>query len=427
MRQAHSADQTLRKSTIGGVIGNVLEWYDFAVFGYFAPVIGAQFFPSEDLLASTLKAFGVFAVGYLMRPLGGLLFGHIGDRLGRKKALELSVLMMAIPTTLLGLLPTHAQIGAAAPLLVVTLRLVQGLSVGGEYVGSISYMTEIGPAHRRGLWGSLTSCTVNGGILLGSAVATLVHSFLDAAELEQWGWRIPFLLGILLGLFGLWLRHGLVETELFERMKRMGRIERSPILEAFRSGGGSIFRLIPLLMLFGGGFYALFVWWPTYLTKFVTPPVPHALLANTLSILVLSGFTPLAGLLSDMLGRRSVLISAMIVIGVSAYPLTAWTDHGSFPQALISQIIFAVGMAGCLGPMAATMAEMFPTRHRYTSIAIAYNITVGVVGGTAPLLCTWLTSCTGDLAAPAYYVIVLALISLAAALGMKPTSGGALE
>lgn len=421
-----SRQAQLRRNTVGGIAGNILEWYDFAVFGYLAPVIGAQFFPTDDRLASTLNAFGVFAVGYLMRPLGGILFGHFGDRFGRKRALVLSVMLMAIPTVMLGLLPTYAQWGVSATVLLVVLRLLQGLAVGGEYVGSISFITEIAPSNRRGLWGSLTSCSVNCGLMLGSSIAAAAHYLLESEDLAAWGWRIPFLLGIVVGLFGVWLRAGLVETEEFERVKVDGDIRKHPLLDAIRSSPGSVVRLLGLLMLFGGGYYALFVWWPTYLTDIVDPPIPHAFLVNTLAIVILTFFTPLAGLVSDLVGRRTVLVASTLCVLFVTYPLTAWTDHGSFLPALISQMIFAVIMSAILGPMAATMAEMFPTRNRYSGVAFAYNITVGVVGGTAPLVCTWITSRANDLAAPAFYLMFLACISLTAALGLRPSEGDSL-
>ncbi len=427
MNEVSAAPQHLGRSTFGAVVGNILEWYDFAVFGYFAPIIGAQFFPSEDPIASTLKAFGVFAAGYLMRPVGGVLFGHFGDKLGRKRALEVSVLLMAIPTTLLGFLPTHAQIGSTAALLLVVLRLVQGLSVGGEYVGSIAFITEIAPPRRRGLWGSLTTCGAIGGIMLGSAVATIAHYFLDAQALAAWGWRVPFYFGIVVGIFGLWLRTGLKETEQFQKLKDSGEIQRQPLLDALTTYRAEMVRLLALLMILSGGFYALFVWWPTYLTKMVHPPISHAFLVNTIAMIVLMGLTPLAALLSDVVGRRGVMVSGMLGVALIAYPLTVWTDHGTFTAALMSQIIFAVFMAGASGPLPAAMAEMFPTRNRYSAVAFSYNLTVGWVGGTAPLVCTWATTRTGDIAAPAYYLIVLSIVSTIAALGMRSKLGEHLE
>ena len=410
---------SFKRNAIGGVVGNALEWYDFALFGYFAPVIGTLFFPSDDATASTIKAFGVFAAGYLMRPLGGIIFGHLGDRLGRKRALEVSVIMMALPTTAIGLLPTHATVGIAAPVLLILLRLVQGVSVGGEFVGSVSFVTEIAPPERRGFLGSLALTSSNTGIMLGSAVATVAHGLLGEATLNAWAWRIPFLLGMVIGLFGLWLRTGLTETPPFEQIRQAGKIHRNPVMDVVRTMPGSVVRLAVVLFFFAGGFYALFVWWPVYLTKMLKPPVPHALLVNTIAICVLIALEPVAGWLSDIIGHKKVLAAGLLTMALAAYPLTVWTDVAQFSAALTAQVLFAIIVCAANAPIGAVMAEMFPTQNRYSGIAISYNVTLGLVGGTAPLVCTWLTSTTGDMSAPAYYLIAMAGLSLAAVLGVR--------
>lgn len=414
----------LGRNILGGVVGNILEWYDFALFGYFAPVLGALFFPSQDHLASTVKAFGIFAGGYLMRPLGAVLFGHIGDRLGRKRALQISVIMMAIPTTLMSVLPTHAQIGMLAPVLLVVLRLIQGVSVGGELVGSVAYLTEIAPPARRGFLGSLSCCSVDGGIMLGSAMAAGAYGVLGHDAVQSWGWRLPFLLGIVVGLCGLWFRKGLAESDYFERVKEAGKIEEHPVVSVIRSMPLRIVQLVALLSIFGGGFYAFFVWWPLYLTKFVSPAVPHALLVNTIAMLVLVVLYPVAGWLSDRVGRKRTMIFFLTVLLLATYPLVLWTDYGLFWGALFCQIIFAALMAGLSAPMPALMAEMFPTHKRYSGIGMAYNMSLGVIGGTAPLICTWLASIKGHVALPALYLMVLTAVSLAALLTIRIKQGG---
>ena len=425
MEQENRNSIHLRKNTIGGVIGNILEWYDFAVFGYFASVIGAQFFPSEDKLASLLSAFGVFAAGYMMRPLGGIVFGFIGDRLGRKKALQISVIMMALPTVLLGFLPTYARIGVAASALLVLLRLVQGVSVGGELIGSISFITEIAPHNRRGLYGSWTLFSAIGGVMLGSLVATLVHSVLDASAIHNWGWRIPFLAGFLVAGFGIWMRKGMIETEAFEKQRETGNIAKNPVLLAMKSHPAKILHIMALVVFMGGGFYMLFVWWPTYLTKIIPEPVPHALVVNTISMLVLMALIPVMGFLSDIWGRRNILLIALGALIVFSYPLFILSDHGSFAGALVCQIIFAVLLSGIQGAIPATMVEMFPTMTRFSGIAIGYNISLAVFGGTAPLISTWLIAKTGhNIAAPAYYLIFMALVSFVAALFVQSNKEG---
>jgi len=417
----------LKRNIFGGVVGNVLEWYDFAVFGFFAPIIGSQFFPSDNPMAALIKTFGVFAAGYLMRPIGGIIFGHFGDKLGRKRALQLSVMIMAIPTTLIAFLPTHAQIGLAAPILLVLIRLIQGVSVGGELVGSISFITEIAPKNRRGFFGSFAVCSAVGGILLGSAVATIAHGLFDAEFLKNWGWRIPFMLGFAIGGFGLWMRKGMVETPQFEKVKEAGAIGRSPVIEAVKSVPGRIFHVVAMLVMYAGGFYMLFVWWPTYLTTIVVPPIPHALMVNTISMVVLMILIPAMGYLSDIIGRKIVIAAAFFGTAILAYPLVIWTDHGVFSSALISQLIFAVLIAGALGPMAATLVELFPTRIRFSGIGVSYNIALAIFGGTAPLVSTWLVSRSGDIESPAYYLIAMSIISLIATLTLRKKLGGDLE
>lgn len=411
----------LVRDTVAGACGNILEWYDFAVFGYFAPLIGAHFFPSEDKLASLISAFGAFAAGYLMRPLGGMFFGHIGDRLGRKKALQLSVAMMALPTTMLGLLPGYDSIGIWAAVLLVLLRMVQGLSVGGELIGSISFITENAPAAKRGFFGSLTLFSAVAGVMLGSAVAALLHWVLAPAALGDWGWRLPFLAGILIGGFAFWMREGLGESPEFAATQDRGEVVKNPVSHVLRHMPGSILKVAGLVTAMSGGFYLLFVWWPTYLTNMVQPAVSHAFTVNTLCMIVFMALIPAAGWLSDRWSRRGVVVWSALGLACAAWPLLAWVDHGQVGGALGAGLIFAVLVAGLEGPVPAAMVDAFPPQARFSGIAIGYNLTLGLVGGTAPLVATWLIKSTGDLASPAYYLIALSLLTMAAGLSLERT------
>src|SRR5581483_12013028 len=231
----HAPQTSLTRTVIAGAVGNALEWYDFGLFGYFAPIIARQFMPAENRLASLLGAFGVLATGFLMRPLGGLVFGYVGDRLGRKRALEWSVALMAGSTALLGLLPTHASIGLAAPILLTLIRMLQGLSVGGEYIGSMSFLVEHAPPGRRAFLGSWSAFSVCLGTLLGSGAAALCSGLLSPAQLADWGWRVPFLAGLLLGGAGFWLRLGVAESPSFLTMQKAGQLARNPLTEAVRN------------------------------------------------------------------------------------------------------------------------------------------------------------------------------------------------
>ncbi len=409
----------LKQAIIGGVVGNVLEWYDFAVFGFFAPVIATQFFPNQSPLVSLLCTYGVFAGSYFIRPFGGVLFGHIGDRHGRKKALMLSVMLMAIPTGLIGLLPTHAQVGILAPVLLVLLRLAQGLSVGGELIGSISYITEIAPPQHRGFFGSWAFCGQTGGIMLGSLAATLAHNSLSPADLDAWGWRLPFIVGVGIGALGLWMRTSLHETPEFEQLKKSGQISENPFAEVIATMPWRLLQLGALVVLSGGGFYLLFVWWPTFLAKFLVPPIPNALLINTLSMALLMVLIPIAGALSDKVGRRPLHIFGAAGVVILAYPLFLLVGHATVAAAITAQLIFTVLIAIFMGPVPATMVELFPPSTRYMGTALGYNISLCIFGGTAPLAATWLLATTGTIKAPAYYLTAMACISLVASISLN--------
>lgn len=410
--------KSVNKNLVGGIVGNVLEWYDFAVFGFFAPIIGEKFFPSNDPLDSLLCAFGVFAGGYLARPLGGIFFGHIGDQLGRKKALQLSVMMMAVPTFLIGILPTHAQIGILAPILLILLRMAQGLSVGGELIGSIAFVAETMPAEKRGFFSSWTFASCYFGIMLGSLSAVWLNGALEPDAMSTWGWRLPFLVGLLIGLAGLWMRNELSETPVFEEMKTAGSIGHNPLAEAVQLIPGLIFHASVLVILVGGGFYLLFIWWPTFLSRYLHPNVPYAMTLNTFSMLLLIGVIPLAGYFSDKWGRKPFLVLGAAGMMLVSWPLFILVVHGSFFSILFAQLCFTVLMGIFLGPIPASIVEMFPARLRYSAIGLSYNISLCIFGGSAPLIATWLVKHYQSVSAPALYLVFLSALSLLAALNL---------
>jgi MFS transporter, MHS family, proline/betaine transporter len=407
------------RTVAAGVVGNVLEWYDFALYGFFAPTIGRSFFPSESRVASLLATYGVFALAFAMRPLGGLIFGHIGDRIGRKKALELSVLLMAVPTTLLGLLPTYHDIGVAAPILLTLIRALQGISVGGEFIGSISFLGEHASARRRGLLGSWTSCSATAGTLLGSVVAAMVNASLP----HQWGWRVPFCCGIVVGLAGLWLRRDISESPDFVKAAREGVLARSPALEALRHDRGAVLQTFGLGILMSVGFYMPFVWLPTWLGHLREPPLPGALTSNAITLAALAALLPIGGWLSDRMGRRRTLCFGAIAHLVIAVPLFTILEHGAYASALAAQVGLAVAAAIYFGPCPAAFVELFPTRTRYSGVAMGYNAAQALCGGTAPLIATWLVHATGTVQSAAIYLMAAAAASLAAALGMIDRAG----
>ena len=409
------------RSQTAGAIGSVLEWYDFAIFGFLAPFMGPLFFPDADPVVALIQTYGIFAAGYLMRPLGGVLFGYIADRLGRTRALRWSIAMMAAPTVLVGLLPTYENVGAAAAAMLIGLRLIQGVSVGGELTTSITFLVEAAPAHRRGLHGSWALFGAVGGILLGSAVVAGIESLISASAMQDYGWRIPFVMSIVIFLFGRWLRRALADQPV-----TAAHSDKAPLRVVLTGHLAGVLHLMSCMLLYCGGFYTLFVWMPTYQSKVIPNPVSHAMDINTLAMIALVILLPIGGLLGDRLGFRRVLLGGIALTGIAVYPLFLWIDTGSFVGALVSGLVFAVAISWVQGPMPALLAETFPREIRNTGVGVAYNLAMGLFGGTAPMVCTWLIDVSGDVAAPAYYLLALAIISAIALATFRPRGATAL-
>ena len=398
-----------------GAIGNILEWYDFAVYGFFATVIGRVFFPKEDPIAQLLFTFGIFAIGYLMRPLGGMLIGHIGDRFGRKEALSISVAVMAIPTFIVGILPGYEAIGLAAPILLTLCRMLQGLSVGGEYTTSIVFMVENAPKNRRGTAGALACCGATLGILLGSATGAALAAVMSPESLDAWGWRIPFLFGLVIGFVGLVLRRNLeVKDEAVGEQKQ-------PLKEVFQSHRLLIAKLAGLTVFTAVSFYLIFVYLVSWLQLIDKMGQEVSLQINTISMVALIPITLAGGALSDRIGRKPLVMGAIAATILLAYPLFNGMYHQSQVIVQLCQLSFALLVGLCLGIFPAFMAEAAPAHIRSTSLALGYNLTMGIVGGLTPLTATWLVSQTHDSVSPAFMVIAAALISFVTLLFMKET------
>ena len=403
------------KTVAAGMIGNLLEWYDFAIYGYFAAAIGRHFFPHQDPVAQLLSAFGVFAVGYLMRPVGGALIGHIGDRFGRRAALTFSVVAMAIPTFLIGLLPGYATIGLAAPVALTLLRMVQGLSVGGEYTSSMVFLVEHAPERRRGLMGALASCGATAGILLGSAVGAGFAATMSSAALEAWGWRIPFLLGLVVGIAGYLLRRHVQETLPTERP------QRAPIVETLRDHWRVVLGIAGLSAFFAAGFYVTFVYLVSWLQTADGIAPARALEINSFSMAVVLPITIAAGWLSDRTGRKPFLLLATILGFVAALPLWWMMHHPSAELAQLGQLGLVLIVGLFVGALPAAMVECAPPSVRCTAVALGYNVTLGVIGGLTPLVAAWLVERTGDELAPAFLIMATAVISFLVILRMPET------
>lgn len=410
------------RSLIAGFSGNVLEWYDFTVYGFFATVIGAQFFPDEDKVVQLISAFGIFAAGYLMRPIGGVIFGNIGDKQGRKKALLISVLMMAIPTTLIGFLPTYEKIGWVSALLLVVLRLLQGLSVGGEFTGSISFLVEKAPQNKRGFFGSWSTFGVFGGMLLGSGLASIITGILTADELHDYGWRIPFFFGAVIGVVGLYLRKDMGEDAHVEKFKEEKNKGKSPLSEFWKSYKMPAIKIMLLSWSFGVSVYLIFIFLPSYLHTFHNVKLDDALSAHTITLVFLMLIIPLFGHLTDRFGRKLILFLALIGFTVFSYPLFRLMFENTFTAILSSMLVFAVLEAMFQAVMPALMTESFPAKVRYTGLSVSYNFSMAIFGGTTPLICTWLVKqFDGNVWMPVYYLIFTCLIGIIVALTIPET------
>jgi MHS family proline/betaine transporter-like MFS transporter len=397
-----------------GMIGNLLEWYDFGIYGYFAPSIGRVFFPTNDAVAQVLAAFGVFAVGYLMRPLGGALIGHIGDRYGRRAALIFSITTMAAPTFLVGLLPGYDILGLLAPVLLTLLRALQGLSVGGEWPTSFIFMIEQGPSNRRGLLGAVTSSGGLLGILTGSGLGALLTDMLPQAELDAWGWRLPFLFGLVAGITGLVLRRGIREVQ------QPGEgPATSPLLETLRDHGWLVARLAGVAAFSAVGFYLMFLYVVDWLQTVDGEPPARALTINTASMVAMIPVELLAGWLSDRLGRRPVMLGALSLAFMAALPLFWLMHHPSTIDVLVGQLGFVVLIGTILATQPALMVEVTPPDLRCTTIALGYNISVGVMGGLTPLAAAWLVHRTDMDLSPALMLMAAAALSFVAVLSLR--------
>ncbi|MCB2218587.1 MAG: MFS transporter [Desulfobulbaceae bacterium] len=407
---------------MAGFIGNVVEWYDFALYGYMAGILSTLFFPGEDTLASLIATYGVFAAGFLMRPIGSGLFGWLGDTIGRTRTMFISVIMMALPTVLLGCLPTYATAGLWAPSLLVAIRLIQGLSVGGEFSSSVAYLVETAPDGKRGFAGSWANTGSIFGMLLGAGIAAATTSLLPEAAVHDWGWRIPFVFGGVIGGISIVLRRNLPESEHFKRHHR-DRCQTSPLLQAFTTDRLKMIKAILFASAYGVVFYLPLVYLPEWLHSQTAMPRQTALQINTAATAVLLALVPFTGVISDRLLRRTHFIGgAMLVMAVISYPSFAWLAGDGWLGAIVVQFVLMVLLAVPLGAAPAMFVELFPARDRLSGYSVAYNLGLGVVGGVTPMCATWLIKASGMSAAPAGLLTAAAALACVTVLWIRDGS-----
>ncbi|AZL15362.1 MFS transporter [Rickettsiales endosymbiont of Stachyamoeba lipophora] len=403
----------MKKVLAAGMVGNALEWYDFALYGHFVFIISQLFFPSDNHLVSLVMTFGGFAAGFIMRPLGAVVFGHIGDQFGRRTALAAAILTMAIPTACIGLLPTYHEIGIAAPICLIIIRLLQGLSLGGEFSGSIAFIVEHAPNNRRGLAGSAAMFSMNVGILLGSLAAAICNNTFTTEALYSWGWRIPFIIGLAIGLVGLYVRSGLHESPKYEQAKKLGHISKTPTRELFKGYRHELFSGIVVYLTVTIPFFTFVMFMNTYMSKIVGKSPAEASLINTISMIIATSFIPVFGYLSDIFGRKVITRLGAGLFILLTYPLFIMLNQPGFLLPLIGQTIFGILVSLYMSPVPAILVELFPTSVRYSGVALSYNISAAGFGGTAPMVATFLINHTGNNYAIAFYIIFFAMISFA--------------
>ncbi|MEU4223797.1 MFS transporter [Nonomuraea sp. NPDC026600] len=411
--------KTARKVTLAGCVGIFAELYDNGIFGFMAGTLGTVFFP--DSANAIQLVFLGYAVSFFFRPLGGIICGHLGDRIGRQRMLVFVILLISVATAAIGVLPTYASVGIAAPALLILMRVMQGFSVGGEASGAMSFLAEHAPEGKRGLYTSYAQIASFLSLLTGTLIAAALTSGLGPDRMEAYGWRIPFLLAIPLGLTGIYIRKRISDTPNFTRLQESGGLAKNPLKEAFASAEHRRAMLLALFipLMNGSGYYVLFSYMPTFMNTQLHFSKVQALLVTATSLVAICIAIPYMGRLSDRVGRKRVLAGAAIAMAIAGIPCYLLIGTGSVPLAILGACIMAIIFAGHTGVIHILLVELFPTRVRYSAYGLGYNVSAALFGGTAPLLMTFLIAKTGNTGMPAFYAVLTALGTLIAVSRVK--------
>lgn len=420
----------LKKAITAAALGNAMEWFDFGVYGFVAYALGKVFFPTASPGIQTIAALATFSVPFLVRPIGGLFFGVMGDRFGRQKVLSLTIIIMAASTFCIGLIPSYNSIGIWAPVLLLLCKLAQGFSVGGEYTGAAIYVAEYAPDRRRGFLGSWLDFGSIAGFLLGAGLVVFLNAMIEDQAFLDWGWRIPFFLAAPLGLIGFYMRHAAEETPAFtqqlEQMEKEDRdaIENRPMVpfkEIFQQHWRALCVCIGMVLVTNITYYMLLTYMPTYLSQSLNYPEDRGVLIIIVVMIGMLFVQPLVGFLSDRFGRKPFLVIGSVGLLFFSLPAFHLVTSGNIGLIFTGLLVLAV-MLNCLtGVMASTLPAMFPARIRYSALASAFNISI-IVAGLTPTLAAWLVETTDNIYMPAYYLMIAALIGLVTAFFMKETA-----
>jgi MFS transporter, MHS family, proline/betaine transporter len=419
---AHVAPADLRRAVLATSIGNCLEWFDFAVYGYMAVVLGQLFFPTADPASSLLLSFAAFGAAFVVRPLGGMFWGPLGDRVGRRGVLCVIILVMSAATFCVGLLPTYATVGVLAPVLLVALRLVQGFTAGGEVTGATAFIAEYSPDRRRGAVTSWIQFSATLGFFLGLAAPTLLNLLLDPGQIAAWGWRLPFLVAGPLGLIGLYIRLRLEESPRFEELERAGEVVRHPLREAVVKGWREVLLAGGIGIVVHLGYFLALVYMPTYLTKVLGFEPLTAFLATTTVVVLNVLVIPVSGRLSDRIGRKPIMMAAAIGFVVATVPVFLLISRGGVAT-FVGLGILGLLHGTYLGAVAAAFAEVFATKVRFGGFSIGHNVSAAIFGGGTPLLATYLGAVLGSTLMPAYLIVAGSLLGVVAVACYREMAG----
>ncbi|MFE7328456.1 glycine betaine/L-proline transporter ProP [Streptomyces sp. NPDC057565] len=426
-------DRAVKRAVKAASLGNAMEWFDFGIYSYLAVTLGHVFFPSGNDTTQLLSSFATFAVAFLVRPLGGMFFGPMGDRIGRKKVLALTMIMMAVGTFAIGVIPSHASIGLWAPALLIFFRLIQGFSTGGEYGGASTFIAEYAPDKRRGYFGSFLEFGTLAGYVGAAGLVTALTAVLDTPTMEAWGWRIPFLVAGPLGLVGLYLRLRLDETPAFQKLEggtaqaseasdSVETTAKGDLAKIFRQYWPTLILCIALVGAYNITDYMLLSYMPTYLSDELGYSETHGLLVLLAVMVALMVIISQVGRLSDRFGRKPLLMTGMLGFLCLSLPSFLLIRQGGIPAITIGMVMLGLSLVCMLGTMSAALPALFPTQVRYGSLSVGYNLSASLFGGTTPLVITALISWSGTNLMPAYYAMAAALVGVIAVACMKETA-----